>query len=298
MGRLRDLLRRRAAIDSRPGASETLAPQPGSLHERREAADADRTGLRGPRENQSPDDRRCARRRRERRSTSWIRGKARVAEKIAGATGPNSWKVNQWLKKAVLLSFRLNDNADDRGRSGRRDLVGQDPVEIRRLGRERLPRGAGFRAVPAAIVRRSAFIAPGRRADAVASSTSAPMSMRSTMVDTWVDRRLLRPDRQERASLRRRRHRRRARAAAGQSDHHRGRLLHRRPLRSRRGRDRRRGRGDLHGRVHLRVDQDRRPRRPARCTSAMCRPIRWSSPARCRASRFPTARPAPRSIAR
>ena len=39
------------------------------------------------------------------------RGKARVAEKLPGATGPNSWKVNQWLKKAVLLSFRLNDNA-------------------------------------------------------------------------------------------------------------------------------------------------------------------------------------------
>ncbi len=36
-------------------------------------------------------------------------GKARVAEKIPGASGPNSWKVNQWLKKAVLLSFRLND---------------------------------------------------------------------------------------------------------------------------------------------------------------------------------------------
>ena len=36
-------------------------------------------------------------------------GKARVAEKIAGQTGPESWKVNQWLKKAVLLSFRLND---------------------------------------------------------------------------------------------------------------------------------------------------------------------------------------------
>ena len=33
------------------------------------------------------------------------RGKARVAEKLPGATGPNSWKVNQWLKKAVLLSF-------------------------------------------------------------------------------------------------------------------------------------------------------------------------------------------------
>ena len=37
-------------------------------------------------------------------------GKARVAEKVKGATGPAAWKVNQWLKKAVLLSFRLNDN--------------------------------------------------------------------------------------------------------------------------------------------------------------------------------------------
>ncbi len=36
-------------------------------------------------------------------------GKARVAEKIPGKTGPDSWTVNQWLKKAVLLSFRLND---------------------------------------------------------------------------------------------------------------------------------------------------------------------------------------------
>ncbi len=38
-------------------------------------------------------------------------GKLRVAEKIAGVSGPASWKVNQWLKKAVLLSFRLNDMA-------------------------------------------------------------------------------------------------------------------------------------------------------------------------------------------
>ena len=68
-------------------------------------------------------------------------GKARVAEKIPGATGPNSWKVNQWLKKAVLLSFRLNDNRHHRGRARRGDLVGQGPVEIRGLGREPIPRG-------------------------------------------------------------------------------------------------------------------------------------------------------------
>ena len=36
-------------------------------------------------------------------------GKLRVAEKVSGKDGPQAWKVNQWLKKAVLLSFRLND---------------------------------------------------------------------------------------------------------------------------------------------------------------------------------------------
>ena len=56
------------------------------------------------------------------------------------------------------------------------------------------------------------------------------------MVDTWATVGSLRADRQERASLRRRRHRRRARAAAGQPDHHRGQLLHRRALRGGRGR--------------------------------------------------------------
>ena len=68
-------------------------------------------------------------------------GKARVAEKIPGATGPNSWKVNQWLKKAVLLSFRLNDNRIIEGGPGEADVVGQDPVEVRGLGREPFPRG-------------------------------------------------------------------------------------------------------------------------------------------------------------
>ena len=69
------------------------------------------------------------------------RGKARVAEKIPGATGPNSWKVNQWLKKAVLLSFRLNDNALIRRRAGRGHVVGQGALEVRGLGREPLPGG-------------------------------------------------------------------------------------------------------------------------------------------------------------
>ena len=50
-------------------------------------------------------------------------GKVRVAEKIPGATGKDSWKVNQWLKKAVLLSFRLNEMTVDARRARNRDLV-------------------------------------------------------------------------------------------------------------------------------------------------------------------------------
>ena len=45
-------------------------------------------------------------------------GKLRVAEKIPGAVGPNSWRVRQWLKKAVLLSFRLNDMTEIAGGPG------------------------------------------------------------------------------------------------------------------------------------------------------------------------------------
>ena len=46
-------------------------------------------------------------------------GKLRVAEKIEGTSGPGSWKVNEWLKKAVLLSFRPNEMATiPRGTSG------------------------------------------------------------------------------------------------------------------------------------------------------------------------------------
>ena len=65
-----------------------------------------------------------------------------------------NWQVNQWLKKAVLLSFRLNDMGADRGRPRRRGLVGQGALEVRRLGREPLPRrglsrGAGLRSCAA-----------------------------------------------------------------------------------------------------------------------------------------------------
>ena len=82
-------------------------------------------------------------------------GKARVAEKAADG----SWTVNQWLKKAVLLSFRLNDNGVIQGPGGTNwwDKV---PSKFEGWGENRF-RDAGFRAVPGSIVRRGSHIGRG-----------------------------------------------------------------------------------------------------------------------------------------
>jgi 2,3,4,5-tetrahydropyridine-2,6-dicarboxylate N-succinyltransferase len=112
------------------------------------------------------------------------RGKARVAEKLPGATGPNSWKVNQWLKKAVLLSFRLNDNALIDGGPGQATWWDKIPSKLEGWGENRF-KDAGFRAVPGAIVRRSAFIAR----DVVLMPSFVNLGAyvdEKTMVDTWV----------------------------------------------------------------------------------------------------------------
>jgi 2,3,4,5-tetrahydropyridine-2,6-dicarboxylate N-succinyltransferase len=112
------------------------------------------------------------------------RGKARVAEKLPGATGPNSWKVNQWLKKAVLLSFRLNDNALIDGGPGQATWWDKIPSKMDGWGENRF-KDAGFRAVPGAIVRRSAFIAR----DVVLMPSFVNLGAyvdEKTMVDTWV----------------------------------------------------------------------------------------------------------------
>jgi 2,3,4,5-tetrahydropyridine-2-carboxylate N-succinyltransferase len=111
-------------------------------------------------------------------------GQARVAEKIPGATGPNSWKVNQWLKKAALLSFRLNDNAVIPGGPGGAAWWDKIPSKFEGWG-ENAFRAAGFRAVPGCIVRRSAYIAP----DAVLMPCFVNLGAyvdAKTMVDTWV----------------------------------------------------------------------------------------------------------------
>ena len=106
-------------------------------------------------------------------------GAARVAE-----PGPGGWRVNQWLKKAVLLSFRLTDSAPMQGPGGA-PVWDKVPMKFAGWGENRF-REAGFRAVPGAVVRRSAYIAPGVGADAELRQCRVPMSDRNTMVDTWA----------------------------------------------------------------------------------------------------------------
>ncbi len=111
-------------------------------------------------------------------------GTARVAAKADG-----QWQVRQWLKKAVLLSFRLTDSAPMpggptdpvRGPSAWYDKV---PSKFAGWGDNRF-RAAGFRAVPGAIVRRSAFIAPGVVLMPSFVNVGAYVDS-GTMVDTWA----------------------------------------------------------------------------------------------------------------
>jgi 2,3,4,5-tetrahydropyridine-2,6-dicarboxylate N-succinyltransferase len=82
-------------------------------------------------------------------------GKVRVAQKT-----DNGWVVNQWLKKAVLLSFRLNDNTLISGGPGGASYWDKVPPKFAGMGEPEF-RAAGFRALPGSIVRHSAYIAPG-----------------------------------------------------------------------------------------------------------------------------------------
>ena len=106
-------------------------------------------------------------------------GRYRVAERLKG-----EWLVHQWLKKAVLLSFRLNDLKIVEGGPGR--SVWWDKVDSKFAGwsAEKF-RAAGFRAVPGAIVRRSAFIAKGAVLMPSFVNVGAYVG-ENTMVDTWA----------------------------------------------------------------------------------------------------------------
>ncbi|HEX5325703.1 MAG TPA: 2,3,4,5-tetrahydropyridine-2,6-dicarboxylate N-succinyltransferase [Acetobacteraceae bacterium] len=105
-------------------------------------------------------------------------GVARVAEPADGG-----WRVNQWLKKAVLLSFRLTNSAPMPGPAGAA-VYDKVPMKFAGWGENRF-REAGFRVVPGAVVRRSAYIAPG--VVLMPSFVNAGAFVdRNTMVDTWA----------------------------------------------------------------------------------------------------------------
>jgi 2,3,4,5-tetrahydropyridine-2,6-dicarboxylate N-succinyltransferase len=107
------------------------------------------------------------------------RGTARVAER--GADG--AWRVNQWLKKAVLLSFRLNDMGIIPGGPGK--AVWWDKIASKFDGwADSNFRSAGFRAVPGCVVRRSAYIAPGVVLMPSFVNLGAYVDA-GTMIDTW-----------------------------------------------------------------------------------------------------------------
>jgi 2,3,4,5-tetrahydropyridine-2,6-dicarboxylate N-succinyltransferase len=111
------------------------------------------------------------------------RGEIRVAEKVDGA-----WAVNQWCKKAVLLSFRLYDSVPVPG--GPADPVlgpspwyDKVPSKFAGWGENRF-KAAGFRAVPNCVVRRSAFIAPNVVLMPSFVNVGAYVD-EGTMIDTW-----------------------------------------------------------------------------------------------------------------
>ncbi|WP_243374291.1 2,3,4,5-tetrahydropyridine-2,6-dicarboxylate N-succinyltransferase [Microvirga solisilvae] len=106
-------------------------------------------------------------------------GKARVAEKAG-----SDWQVHQWLKKAVLLSFRLNDMEIIKGGPGEATWWDKVPSKFAGWGENRF-KDAGFRAVPNCTVRRGAYIAPGVVLMPSFVNLGAYVG-ENTMVDTWA----------------------------------------------------------------------------------------------------------------
>ena len=102
-----------------------------------------------------------------------------MAEKVDGA-----WLVNQWLRKAVLLSFRLNDMTSISGGPGGGPWFDKIPAKFEGWDGARF-REAGFRAVPSCVVRRSAHIAPGVVLMPCFVNLGAYVDS-DTMIDTWA----------------------------------------------------------------------------------------------------------------
>ena len=108
------------------------------------------------------------------------RGASRVAERGDDGT----WRVNQWLKKAVLLSFRLNPMDIIKGGPGQASWWDKVPSKFDGWGAQDFDR-AGLRAVPGSIVRRSAYVAPGVVLMPSFVNLGAYVD-KGTMVDTWA----------------------------------------------------------------------------------------------------------------
>jgi 2,3,4,5-tetrahydropyridine-2-carboxylate N-succinyltransferase len=108
------------------------------------------------------------------------RGEVRVAQRSHNG----DWHVNQWLKKALLLSFPLNDMTVIAGGPGHAAWWDKVPSKLEFWDEARF-RAAGFRAVPGAVVRRSAYIAPGVVLMPSFVNIGAHVG-EGTMVDTWA----------------------------------------------------------------------------------------------------------------
>jgi len=106
-------------------------------------------------------------------------GSLRVADKHDG-----DWRVHQWLKKAVLLSFRLNDMAEISGGPGGATWWDKVDSKFLDMGQNAFA-AAGFRAVPGCVVRRSAFVGKGVVLMPCFVNVGAYVD-ENTMVDTWA----------------------------------------------------------------------------------------------------------------
>jgi 2,3,4,5-tetrahydropyridine-2-carboxylate N-succinyltransferase len=107
------------------------------------------------------------------------KGELRIAEKVGA-----EWIVHQWLKKAILLSFRLHD--PHRIDGGPDDSCWWDKVPVKfEKWKAKDFKEAGFRAVPGCVVRRSAYIAPGVVLMPCFVNLGARVES-GTMVDTWA----------------------------------------------------------------------------------------------------------------
>jgi 2,3,4,5-tetrahydropyridine-2-carboxylate N-succinyltransferase len=105
-------------------------------------------------------------------------GRLRVAER----QGVGQWTVNQWVKKAVLLSFRLSDNKVMR--AGDLEFFDKVPTKFAHLDEERM-RATGVRVVPPAVARRGSYIAKGAVLMPSYVNIGAYVG-EGTMVDTWA----------------------------------------------------------------------------------------------------------------